>query len=38
MARFVLGVYSRMLPGRLPDHDDDEEPPWYERPVGPRSR
>jgi hypothetical protein len=37
MARFVLGTYIRLLPEQFPGIGDEEEPPWYERPVGPRS-
>jgi hypothetical protein len=37
LARWVLGAYVQMLPERQPEVDEPEdEPPWYERPVGPR--
>jgi hypothetical protein len=41
LARWVLGAYVQMLPERRPEldeHRDDpgDEPPWYERPVGPK--
>jgi hypothetical protein len=38
LARWVVGAYVQMLPeGRAPAPPDpvDEEPPWFERPVGP---
>jgi len=39
LARCVLGAYVHLLPERLPKVDDPEdEPPLYERPVGPRVR
>jgi hypothetical protein len=37
LARWVLGAYVQMLPRGRPEavNPGDEEPPWFERPVGP---
>lgn len=40
LARRVLGAYIHLLPDKQPEPDDDpeDEPPWYERRIGPRAR
>jgi hypothetical protein len=39
LARFVLQGHFYQLPERRPEHEDpEEEPPWFERPLGPKSR
>jgi hypothetical protein len=39
LARTVLGAHFNVMPHELRRTDSsDDEPPWYERPVGPRSR
>jgi hypothetical protein len=38
LARTVLGAHFNLLPHELARHDAaDDEPPWYQRPVGPRT-
>jgi hypothetical protein len=37
LARWVLGAYVQMLPERRPElGEPGDEPPWFERPVGPK--
>jgi hypothetical protein len=40
LARRVLGAHFYLLPEERPEREEDlgEEPPWFERPVGPRAR
>jgi hypothetical protein len=43
LARWVLGAHFYLIPGQLPKPDSDgpeeeDEPPWYERPRPPRVR
>jgi hypothetical protein len=38
VARYVLGGHFYLLPEERPEQEDpSEEPPWFERPVGPRA-
>lgn len=39
LARWVLGAHFLQGPEQLPRPEipDEEPPPWYERPVGPRT-
>jgi hypothetical protein len=39
LARRVLGAYIHLLPPERPEaiEPEDEDPPWFERPVGPRA-
>ena len=39
LARRVLGGHFYLIPEEQPEQEDSgEEPPWFERPVGPRAR
>jgi hypothetical protein len=38
LARQVLGARFLEGPRELPMPEPKEDPPWYERPVGPRAR
>jgi hypothetical protein len=39
LARRVLGAHCYLIPEEQPEQEaSDEEPPWFERPVGPRAR
>jgi hypothetical protein len=39
LARKVLGAHFNLLPHEIANlSPSDDEPPWYQRPVGPRVR
>jgi hypothetical protein len=38
LARFILGAHFYLIPEERPSRAAaEEEPPWFERPVGPRA-
>jgi hypothetical protein len=39
VARYILGGHFYLIPEERPGQEDpSDEPPWFERPVGPRAR